>query len=149
MGNMLNPDHLLCLQAHHPAWGSMWTHSANLHFNFFESDQSACSHTLIHSTCVCGVYVFLCEARRTCVAPCVLVFVCVSQAPEGVRRWDWKGLSVWWCDSTGAEQGQAVQLHLWPFCFCTTWPLTVFRCYMTRRPEPGALGLLALQTQFT
>ena len=57
--------------------------------------------------------------------------------PPGGGTVGWSGASrVRWCDSAGAGQGQSVQLHLWPFCSLTTWPLTVFRCYMTRISEP-------------
>ena len=59
----------------------------------------------------------------------------VGLAPQGVEWWDGWGLGAWWCDSAGAGQGHSVQLHLWPFCSLTTWPLTVFRCYMTRISE--------------
>lgn len=56
--------------------------------------------------------------------------------PKGLRWWTGWDLGVWWNDSTGAQQGQSAQLHLWPFCSFLTWPLTVFMCYMTRISEP-------------
>lgn len=68
---------------------------------------------------------------------CVLVFAKLAcPAPPEGDMVGWLELVVWWNDSTGAQQGQLVHLHLWPFCSFTTWPLTVFMCYMTRISEP-------------
>lgn len=76
--------------------------------------------------------------RQQCMYGYLSLRVCedVGPAPRGGEMVEWSGLGAWWCDSAGAEQGQSVQLHLWPFCSFTTWPLTVFRCYMTRISEP-------------
>lgn len=85
------------------------------------------------SVCI-AIYAHTC-ARTTM---CVLVwdFLQIQQSdPLEHEVAGWLGLCTWWCDSAGAEQAQSVLLHLWPFCSSTTWPLTVFRCYMTRISE--------------
>lgn len=45
-----SPDHLFVLLARHPAWGSLWTHSADLHLNSLESD---CTLALINPLSMC------------------------------------------------------------------------------------------------
>lgn len=111
--------------------GSLWTHLEDLHLNSLESESNKCPRLLIRSVCVCA---FTCESLYGPACPCV--WWIYSSSPPGSEIVGWLGLGVGWYDSAGVEQGQTVQLHLWPFCSFTTWPLTVFRCYMTRIFEP-------------